>query len=145
MTTKKRTNRNVKGVTKHKGRILYKVFKKDFRSPYGRDLKWSKPKGARPGGWQVHQGPLAMCSSGLHVLVGMKEVIRFYDNSSRMHCSNRATDVLVYRVEAAGISDANICGRYNSYAYSKAVASHVRLVRRIRPGSAEWRRIWSYR
>lgn len=143
---KKRTNRNVKAVSRIQGRRLYKVFLPGMLSPYGATLKWPVPKGSRKGAWKVHQGPMVMCARGLHVLVGAGEVRRFVHSSSRIFCV--PIDRLhVYRVEVAGIHETR--RRSNSLAtavyapYGKAVVSHVRLVKKIKFGTSEWNRVWA--
>jgi len=96
-----------------KEKKLYKIIV-DGKSCHGGNMKWSLPKGEKPGKWHTVKGDLAICEKGLHVTA---EPFKWY----KWGCT-------AYEVETKDIIE---------WEDDKCVARSVRLLREV-PHPAWW-------
>ena len=123
-------------VTHINGKALYKVFfgpAPEMRSPFGRPLKWSLPRGTVPGKW-MRRKRLELCQSGLHVCVGAAGVQHVFEDRYRWHFVR----LFCVQIKGHAIGD----GEHYRHTHNKVVCNEVRLVEEITKGSAEWKHVW---
>lgn len=117
------------------GYTLYKIFVDGMKSPFGKDLRWSLPKGKKPGDWKTVRGEVVMCRNGFHALAGVESVRQFMKRHHTKFWSRKGLRIFEVEIGMTRSDQLKIedTGDYSftSYPHIKVCVPSMRLLREV--------------